>query len=65
MAFLSFSRFFRISCQQRFLKILRIEFDLAALMMMHCKIYDVKLQKNVIIQTALGVVDIIKHRNFT
>ena len=31
----------------------------------HCKIYDVKLQKTVIIQTALGVVDIMKHRNFT
>ena len=31
----------------------------------HCKIYDVKLQKTVIIQTALGVVDIMKYRNFT
>ena len=31
----------------------------------HCKIYDVKLQKTVIIQTALGVVYIMKHRNFT
>ena len=32
---------------------------------LHCKIYDVKLPKTVIIQKALGVVDNMKHRNFT